>query len=177
MLQHSMSACPSPRWWDIIVKRVDIGIMNIITYTNLANDEKAKLLIFPFWSGVQLTLCAWCRPFTNSQAEILDFLEMCLLSFRFILFSMVAVMLIFNPSPEMTWVLAGFLAFLLAVVCGYFALHVAAQFLRTAGKEEDSDEEEEQRQVGLSPTTPTSTRRRRKQSCIMRVVGWDEPCL
>lgn len=163
---------PAFWWWDIIVKRVDIGLMNIVTYTNLANDEKAKLLLFPFLSGVQLTLCAWCRPFTNSQAEILDFLEMCLLSFRFVLFSMVAVMLIFNPSAEMTWVLAGFLVLLLAMVCGYFALHVAAQFLRTAGVDEDSDEEEEE-QVAMSPTTPTSSKskRKRKQSCLMRVVG------
>ena len=49
--------------------------MNVITYTNLANDEKAKLLLFPFLSGTQLALCAWCRPFTNSQAEILDFVD------------------------------------------------------------------------------------------------------
>ena len=146
--------------------------MNVITYTNLANDEKAKLLLFPFMSGVQLALCAWCRPFTNSQAEILDFLEMCLLSFRFILFSMVAVMLIFNPSAEMTWVLAGLLVFLLSMVCGYFALHVAAQFLRTAGKDEDSEEEE--LQVGTSPTSTTTKSRRRKQNCLMRLLGQGE---
>ena len=149
--------------------------MNIVTYTNLANDEKAKLLLFPFMSGIQLAICAWCRPFTNSQAEILDFLEMCLLSFRFVLFSMVAVMLIFNPSAEMTWVLAGLLVCLLSIVCGYFALHVAAQFLRTAGQDEESDEEE---RLTTSPTMVTSattltprTKRKRKINCFLRLLG------
>ena len=77
---------PQYWWWDIIVKRFDILSMNLVTYTSIATEEKAKLLTFPIISGCALGLSAWCKPFTNTQAEILDFLEMCLLSFRFTLF-------------------------------------------------------------------------------------------
>ena len=120
--------------------------MNLVTYTSLADDEKAKLLLFPFISGSQLAIAAWCRPFTNSQAEILDFMEMCLLSFRFALFSIVAILLIFNPSPPVTFVFAGVLATMLASICAYFAIHVLVQFLRQSAEEMDDTEEEEESQ-------------------------------
>ena len=135
---------PQYWWWDIVVKRFDILLMNLITYTSIATDEKAKLLVFPIISGCALGLCAWCQPFTNTQAEILDFLEMCLLSFRFCLFSMVAIMLIFNPPRNATWALAGLLVFLLVIVCGYFAVHVAAQFLKGSAQDMAESEGEEE---------------------------------
>ncbi|CAJ1379513.1 unnamed protein product [Effrenium voratum] len=131
-------------WWDIVVKRFDVGLMNLVTYTSLAADDKAKLLLFPILSGVQLWLCAWCQPFTNSQNSILDVLEMCLLSFRFAMFSLVSIMLIFHPSAATTYVLSAFIALLLLFLCSYFSLHVVAQFLRgSAADMEDSEEENE----------------------------------
>ena len=44
-------------YWDIIVKRFDIALMNLVTYTSLADDEKAKLLLFPFISGGYVGNC------------------------------------------------------------------------------------------------------------------------
>ena len=127
-------------WWDILVKRIDIGFMNIVTYTSIASDGKAKLLLFPFVSGCMLAIASWYQPFANTQAEILDFLEMCLLSFRFFMFSTIAVLLIFNPAAESMWAIACILAFLLATFCTYFGLHVLVQFLRSSVKVDDSDE-------------------------------------
>eukprot|EP00439_Symbiodinium_sp_Y106_P016148 s1282_g2.t1 len=66
---------PAYWWWDILIKRGDVAIMMLVTYTSVADDEKAKLLIYPFISGGHLAITAWCRPFLNNQAEILDFLE------------------------------------------------------------------------------------------------------
>ena len=119
-------------WWDILVKRADIGLMNIVTYTSIASDGKAKLLLFPFVSGCMLAIAAWYQPFANTQAEILDFLEMCLLSFRFFLFSTISVLLIFNPAEEMMWALACTLATMLASFCTYFGLHIVVQILRAS---------------------------------------------
>jgi hypothetical protein len=69
-------------WWDIIVKRLDVGTMNLVTYTSLAADEKAKLLLFPILSGCQLGIFSWYKPFTEAQGRILDVLEMTLLITR-----------------------------------------------------------------------------------------------
>lgn len=157
-------------WWDILVKRFDIGLMNIVTYTSIATDEKAKLLLFPIISGFQLGLCAWCQPFTNTQAEILDFLEMCLLSFRFTLFSMIAIMLIFNPSEAATWILASLLALMLACVCGYFAVHVVAQFLRgSAADMMESDEELDE--DAAREKKKMRAAQARKQNVLVRLAG------
>ena len=157
---------PQYWWWDIVVKRFDILLMNLITYTSIATDEKAKLLVFPIISGCALGLCAWCQPFTNTQAEILDFLEMCLLSFRFCLFSMVAIMLIFNPPQSATWALAGLLCFLLVIVCGYFAVHVAAQFLKSAAEAESDEEGIDKQDVQRMRLAS-----KKQQPLLMRAVG------
>lgn len=36
---------PQYWWWDIIVKRLDVGLMKLTTYTSMAADEKLDL----FW--------------------------------------------------------------------------------------------------------------------------------
>ena len=164
-------------YWDIIIKRFDIAIMNLITYTSLADDEKAKLLLFPFVSGTQLAIAAWCRPFTNDQAEILDFMEMCLLSFRFVLFSMVAVLLIFNPSAEVTYVFAGLLVFALGCISVYFALHVLVQILRVQSEnleeEEDAAEGEALDSASRPPANRVSVQKKppSKPNPIVKLVG------
>lgn len=162
-------------WWDIIVKRSDILVMNLITYTSIATEEKAKILTFPIISGSALGCSAWCKPFTNTQAEILDFLEMCLLSFRFTLFSMIAIMLIFNPSATATWVLAGLLVTWLCGVCAYFGIHVVAQFLKGSAADMESEDEE----PGGERDSPVSKRDKKKmqdaasakQNPLVRAVG------
>ena len=160
-------------WWDILVKRTDIGLMNVVTYTSIADDEKAKLLLFPFISGGMMAVAAWCKPFANTQAEILDFLEMSLLSFRFVLFSAVCMLLVFNPSPEATYAVAGTLALLLAGICAYFGLHVLVQILRTTA-DESSDEEEDFEtpktgKTGLSQSQAEA--KKKKQNPLVRFIG------
>lgn len=153
-------------WWDILVKRADIGLMNIVTYTSIASDGKAKLLLFPFVSGCMLAIAAWYQPFANTQAEILDFLEMCLLSFRFFLFSTISVLLIFNPAEEMMWALACTLATMLASFCTYFGLHIVVQILRASVKLEESDDSDSEwkQMQGLE-------KKAKKKSRLKRLAG------
>ena len=127
-------------WWDIIVKRLDVLTMNLVTYTSLAADEKAKLLLFPILSGCQLGIFSWYKPFTEVQGGILDVLEMSLLITRFSLFSVVSIILIFSPSTVVTMILAGSLVALMALTCAYFGLHIVAQFLRGAAEDMKAEE-------------------------------------
>ncbi|CAK9031780.1 unnamed protein product [Durusdinium trenchii] len=126
---------PQYWWWDIIVKRLDVGLMKLTTYTSMAADEKAKLLLFPILSGFQLGIFSWYKPFIHSQGGILDILEMCLLIARFTLFSAISIILIFNPSQAVAWVLAGALVLLLGCTLAFFLLHTISQFLRGAAAE------------------------------------------
>lgn len=160
-------------YWDILVKRTDIGLMNLVTYTSLADDEKAKLLLFPFISGGMLAVAAWCQPFANTQAEILDFLEMSLLSFRFLLFSAVCMLLIFNPSPVVTYVVAGVLALFIGIICIYFGLHILVQFLREADEDSDEEEIEETPKTGKTGLTGMTgvSQQKKKQNPLMKFVG------
>lgn len=115
--------------------------MMLVTYTSVADDEKAKLLIYPFISGANLAISAWCRPFLNNQAEILDFLEYILSSFRFLFFSGIALLLIFH-SQDTLWAMASVLVSMLVLMCLYFALHVIAQVMRKASKDMQEEDEE-----------------------------------
>ena len=39
------------RWWDIVVKRLDMMLTLGITYTNFVADERAKMLFYTFVAG------------------------------------------------------------------------------------------------------------------------------
>eukprot|EP00913_Durusdinium_trenchii_P031635 g29624.t1 len=60
---------------------------------------------------------------------------MCLLIARFTLFSAISIILIFNPSQAVAWVLAGALVLLLGCTLAFFLLHTISQFLRGAAAE------------------------------------------
>ena len=47
-------------WWDILVKRVDVGLMMLVTYTSAVRDPEAKLMVLPLLSGFQVGHCASC---------------------------------------------------------------------------------------------------------------------
>ena len=121
---------PSFWWWDIVVKRLDVGMMTLVAYTSLAPDDRAKLLLFPMLSAVQLALTAWFKPFADDQAELLDFLDTFLLALRFFCFSALAVLILLSPSPDSTQVIAMAVFLVLMIGCWYFVLHVASQLLR-----------------------------------------------
>ena len=121
-------------WWDVIAKRVDVGLMMLIAYTSLVPTPEAKLLLYPIFSGIQLFLSAWIRPFTNQQAGLLDVLEMLLQMTRFLLFGAVAAMVILSPETTTAQLLAiSLLIFVLAAV-SYLLLQVVAQFLKDASE-------------------------------------------
>ena len=123
-------------WWDIVVKRADIACMMLVTYTSFTDDDKVKLLVYPFLSAVQLFLSLWCKPFLNSQAEILDMLELCLLSSRCFFFYAISIILLFNPDAVLCWIIAGFVIAIFGAMALYLLAHIAAQMLRKAREDQ-----------------------------------------
>ena len=101
-------------YWDIVVKRADTCVMLVVAYTSLTGTEEMKLLIFPIISGLFLALSTWYKPYLNAQAGILDLVEYVLLGSRFLLFSVVALLLIVFPGK----VSVELCAFLLVLMMG-----------------------------------------------------------
>ncbi|CAE7037107.1 unnamed protein product [Symbiodinium sp. CCMP2592] len=137
-------------YWELVVKRLDIGLMLLIASTSITTDDKAKLLLFALNSGIQLAITAWLKPYSNSQAEILDFLECLLLGARFVLFTTVAVLLIFFPPAESIWAWSVSLLVMLVSVILYAVLHIIGQTLRNAaGKAGGKPKMGEERKIVL----------------------------
>ena len=135
-------------WWDLLIKRADIALMMLIAYTSMIEDDTAKLFVFAFISGILLCLTTWFKPYSNNQAEILDIMETCLLTTRFVLYFVVAMLLIIFPSPTTVRLCALFVLVMLISVCAFAVLHIIAQALRQEQKQslanEDSDDDEEE---------------------------------
>eukprot|EP00929_Paragymnodinium_shiwhaense_P022251 TRINITY_DN14259_c0_g3_i2.p1 TRINITY_DN14259_c0_g3~~TRINITY_DN14259_c0_g3_i2.p1 ORF type:complete len:656 (-),score=133.73 TRINITY_DN14259_c0_g3_i2:163-1926(-) len=90
--------------WDVIVKRLDILCTCIITYTNIAADTKAKLLCYAALAGLMLALHADQKPFENRKTKLLDRMEFAGLAVRFVSFTGVELILVFNPYMQVSLV-------------------------------------------------------------------------
>ena len=84
------------------MKRIDVGLVMLFTYTAVVPDAEAKLLLLPLLSGFQTITTAWLKPYANSQNQILDFVDVYLGTVRFILFSCIAALLILQPGEGPT---------------------------------------------------------------------------
>lgn len=123
---------PQYWWWDILVKRADVGLMMLVTYTSVVREPEAKVLLFPLLSGLQALLAAWFKPYANDQAQVLDVVDVMLSTIRFLLFGAVAAMLILNTDSFTTRMVAYILFLVLLLACVYFFAHLASQMLRDA---------------------------------------------
>ena len=135
-------------WWDLVVKRADIAVMMLIAYTSMVGDETAKIFVFAFISAMLLCLTTWFKPYSNNQGEILDILETTLLTARFVLYFMVALLIMILPSPTTTRICATFVSVMIFCVVVFAVLHIVAQMLRreqqkvVEGNEEGNEREE-----------------------------------
>ena len=135
-------------WWDLVVKRADIAVMMVIAYTSMVGDETAKIFVFAFISAMLLCLTTWFKPYSNNQGEILDILETTLLTARFVLYFMVALLIMILPSPTTTRICATFVSVMIFCVVVFAVLHIVAQMLRreqqkvVEGNEEGNEREE-----------------------------------
>ena len=127
-------------YWDILVKRADTCLMLLVANTSIADDNNAKLLLFPLISGLMLAINNWYKPYSNGQAQILDYIEFILLLTRFVLFSGVSVLLIFFPRQEAVSVVGGLLLGMLGAAAFYAGLQTLAQALRSCSASLNSEQ-------------------------------------
>eukprot|EP00929_Paragymnodinium_shiwhaense_P118211 TRINITY_DN9006_c1_g1_i1.p1 TRINITY_DN9006_c1_g1~~TRINITY_DN9006_c1_g1_i1.p1 ORF type:complete len:2351 (+),score=420.17 TRINITY_DN9006_c1_g1_i1:492-7055(+) len=106
--------------WDVIVKRLDILCTCMITYTNIAADAKAKLLCYAALAGLMLVLHADQKPFENRKTLLLDRIEFAGLAVRFVSFTAVELILVFNPYMAVSVVVC----LLIVVACIWFMVNL-----------------------------------------------------
>jgi len=136
-----------PRFWmwNLVVKRGDIALVMVITYTSLARTDRDKLLILPLVSGVILALTCSAKPYSDEQGELLDSLEKRLQWSRFILFSSIASLMTVSLPPSVAVTVFAFITSVLLFQIGYVCVHFLYQYLR--------DEDEKDKPLDLGWTT------------------------
>ena len=55
-------------WWELGVKRMDVMVVNIIAYTTIVPDDKARLLMYGFLAGLVLAAHTFVKPSPATQA-------------------------------------------------------------------------------------------------------------
>jgi len=97
-----------PDWyfWELLVKRVDVLLVYLVTYTQFVPDIKAKLILYLVIAGTAWALHNGARPFDNRVNGLLDRLESRCLSTRFLTFALLQLLLIADAPPEVNAVVA-----------------------------------------------------------------------
>ena len=124
-----------------------------------------------------LAIAAWCRPFTNDQAEILDFMEMVPFELPLCSVQYDCSLADLQPSAAVTYAVAGTLVLALGCICMYFALHVMVQMLRTSaeemGEEVEEDDDSNDHARDAKTTQNPKDKGKGKPNPIVALVG---PC-
>ena len=74
---------PTYWWWELAVKCTDVMLVNLIAYTNIVPDNKARLLMYGFLSGIMLAMHVYYQPFDERRTGTSDALESFALLTRF----------------------------------------------------------------------------------------------
>merc|ERR1711904_308943 len=147
--------------WEIVVKKIDLLMTAIITYTSIASDMRAKLLLYAGQASVatcvQLSNC----PYDDRQLNLLDRVENLGLFVRNALFSGVSFCLLFSTNAIITMSIAAILLTGNVAFLGKLALHsaddwVTTQFAMLAEKKaaERIDAEKKKRQEARDARDP-----------------------
>ena len=80
-----------------------------VTFTNIAYDIRAKLMLFSLLAGTWWAVHSAAAPFDNRQNSTLDKMESLGLRTRFFTFSLIQFMLMFDAPAFITWTVAGIL--------------------------------------------------------------------
>jgi hypothetical protein len=93
--------------WELLWNKMDLLATAVITYTSLASDTRAKVLLYAVLASVAITLQISYQPYDNRNVNLLDHVEMFGLTVRFLVFWGVAFCLLFDTSATETMIVAG----------------------------------------------------------------------
>merc|ERR1711904_297659 len=112
---------PKAWWGEVVIKKADLASTAIITYTNLASDTRAKLLLYAAQSSIATSVQLSFAPYDDRQIGLLDRVENLGLFVRNMLFTGISFCLLFQMSSMITMFIAacllmGNVAFLMKLI-------------------------------------------------------------
>lgn len=113
--------------WDISVKKLDNLATIVITYTSIASDIKAKILLYAVLAMSCWTIHSLYMPFDDRKNMLCDRVENMGLCVRFLIFGALALLLVFSEVVNMT--VATLIAILALGACFYFLFFLFSQTL------------------------------------------------
>jgi len=128
-------------WWEIVVKRGDVLIMTLVTYTNFVPDQRAKLIWYTLQSGFVLAFHNYYKPMDERRAGLLDLAETLGLLVRFITFGLIAVLLIFNAGQVTAYVVACAIFAANLAYFGFMGLHIVSESMGNRFSKDEKSEE------------------------------------
>lgn len=93
--------------WELLMKKMDLLMTAIITYTSLAPDTRAKVLLYAVLASMAITMQISYTPYDNRAINLLDHVENAGLAARFCVFWGVAICLLFDFTKIQTMIVAG----------------------------------------------------------------------
>merc|ERR1712224_588586 len=117
--------------WEIVVKKIDLLATAVITYTSIASDTRAKLLLYAGQASVATCVQLSHRPYDDRQLNLLDRVENLGLFVRNALFSGVSFCLLFSTSAVITVTIAGVLLLGNVTFLAKLGLHSADDWVST----------------------------------------------
>eukprot|EP00927_Polykrikos_kofoidii_P054016 TRINITY_DN48511_c0_g1_i1.p1 TRINITY_DN48511_c0_g1~~TRINITY_DN48511_c0_g1_i1.p1 ORF type:complete len:1190 (+),score=161.02 TRINITY_DN48511_c0_g1_i1:73-3570(+) len=85
-------------WWETTVKKVDLFIVALITYSNIASDAATKLVSIALWTIFIMMVHSTHRPYDNREVNLLDRIESFALNVRVLVFVGISLCLVFKAS-------------------------------------------------------------------------------
>jgi hypothetical protein len=122
---------PQYWYWELLVKKVDLLATALITYTSVANDPRAKILLYSVQAAIFYALQLYLAPYDNRQLKLLDRMENTGLLVRETLFTGIAFVLLFDTSASFTMGICGILVGLNAYFVLGVAIHMADDYVST----------------------------------------------
>jgi len=126
---------PRSWWWEMIVKKIDLLVVAIITFTSLANDPRAKLLLYAFVALIAVMVQIAYSPYDNRQVNLLDRVENLGLFSRATLFCGVAFCLLLDsPSSgifSVSFFVACLIIFTMIVFMAKLVVHSCDDWIAT----------------------------------------------
>jgi len=92
--------------WELTVKKADLMTTAMISFTSLASDSRAKLLLYSMQSFIALAVQLSAGPFDDRQLRLLDRMETTGLIVRNVLFTGIAIALLFDLSNNLVLFIA-----------------------------------------------------------------------
>ena len=119
---------PDYFWWELLVKRTDVLLTNVVTYTHLVYDVKAKLILYMGIAGFFWAFQNRAQPYDQRSNGLIDRLEGEGLRTRFLTLFCVQILLVVNCPMFVSSIAAILLLYLNAKFVAMMTIIIINEF-------------------------------------------------